>query len=165
MLARLLRVAFVLFLTSVVLLPVPAVAVDQPADEALAEELRFRHDFGLTTDVATVRNLMANPASYRDWPYALTPAEEAEMSRRLAMEREMGPLEGAAEKLPHFAGHWIDQRAGALSSSPSPQTRRQIARRCRASFRPARRCAWSKCSSRWRSSPPYRVVSHPTRGD
>lgn len=83
-------------------------------DQKLQDELRFRRDFGLTTDLATVRQLMADPTAYTTYPVALTPEESAEMERRLAMEVEMNPLEEAAAKMPAFAGHWIDQRAGGV---------------------------------------------------
>lgn len=110
---RLVRFVFTLALICTALvMPSPGTAVAEPSTEVLEEALRFRRDFGLNTDVSTVRDLIANPAAYGSWPVALTQAEEGEMDRRLEMEREMDALEAAAEKLPNFAGHWIDQVGG-----------------------------------------------------
>ena len=89
-------------------------AAAQVDEQRLADEIRFRHDFGLRADEAYVRELMADPSAYGRWDYALTEAEAAEMDRRYAMEGQMDPLERAAEGLPAFAGHWIDQRAGGI---------------------------------------------------
>ncbi|HYN50794.1 MAG TPA: hypothetical protein VES62_07695 [Thermoleophilaceae bacterium] len=88
--------------------------VSGPIDETLQDELRFRHDFGLMTDVAAVRELMADPTADTTYGAALTVGETREMDRRVAMESQMTPLEEAAEKLPGFAGHWIDQPAGGI---------------------------------------------------
>jgi streptogrisin C len=90
-------------------------AVTEVADARLANELKFRHDFGLDADPAAVRALMANPASYDgNFPVALTPPERAEMERRIAMEGQLAPLERRARRVPGFAGLWIDQPAGGV---------------------------------------------------
>jgi hypothetical protein len=79
----------------------------------LQAAIRFRQDFGFRSDVTYVRELIANaPASAS--PMVLTEAEQAEMDRRRAMETQMEPLEAAAETMPTFAGHWIDQPAGGV---------------------------------------------------
>src|SRR5687768_10623198 len=58
-------------------------AVNEKADDRLANELKFRQDFGLDANAATVRALMANPAAYDgSFPVALTGPERAEMQRR-----------------------------------------------------------------------------------
>jgi hypothetical protein len=80
----------------------------------LQDELDFRRDFGLNADETYVRQLMANPQAYSHWPVALTRDEIAEMDRRFAMEEQMTPLEDLAERLPNFAGHWIDQPRGGI---------------------------------------------------
>ena len=110
------RLLIVAAATSVLFASGPVAAGDRPVpdDQKLQDELRFRRDFGLTTDLAEVRALMADPAAYTTYPVALTPEERAEMERRLAMETQMNPLEEAAEKMPNFAGHWIDQPAGGI---------------------------------------------------
>lgn len=46
------------------------------------------------------------------WGVRLSDAELVEMDRRIAMETAMPPLARAAEDLPGYAGHWIDQAAG-----------------------------------------------------
>lgn len=89
-------------------------AAEQVDGQRLADEIRFRSDFGLRADEAYVRQLMADPKAYGRWDYALTDAEAAEMDRRYAMEGQMEPLEEVAESLPAFAGHWIDQRNGGI---------------------------------------------------
>jgi hypothetical protein len=90
-------------------------AVNEKADDRLANELKFRQDFGLDADAAAVRALMANPAAYDgNFPVALTGPERVEMERRIAMEAQMAPLEQHAQSLPGFAGHWIDQPAGGV---------------------------------------------------
>lgn len=111
--------ATVLALVTTLLGSVPIAAVDDPQEahvdeQKLQEELHFRRNFGFTTDVVTVRQLMADPTAYVRWPAALTPTEAAEMDRRLAMEEEMLPLGALAEALPDYAGHWIDQPAGGI---------------------------------------------------
>jgi hypothetical protein len=88
--------------------------VTATAGQNLQDELRFRRDFGLNTDEGTVRALMAQPSAYTTYPVALTPDERAEMDRRIAMESQMTPLEDASERMPAFAGHWIDQPAGGI---------------------------------------------------
>jgi hypothetical protein len=110
------RLLIILAAASVLFATGPAAAGDGPVpdDQKLQDELRFRRDFGLTTDLAEVRALMADPTAYTTYPVALTPEERAEMERRLAMEGQMTPLEEAAEKMPNFAGHWIDQPAGGV---------------------------------------------------
>ncbi len=82
--------------------------------ERLRVELRFRADFGLSTDEAFVTQLMSRPEAYSHWPVALTPQERAELDRRFAMEQQMSPMEEFAEQLTNFAGHWIDQPAGGI---------------------------------------------------
>ena len=58
---------------------------------------------------------MADPGAYDgNFPVALTPAERAEMERRIALEKQMTPLEELAASLPGFAGHWIDQPGGGV---------------------------------------------------
>src|SRR5918994_7822275 len=76
-------------------------AVSDAADTRLANELKFRQDFGLNADPAAVRALMANPAAYDgNFPVALTPPERAEMERRIAMEAQLPPLERRAQRVP-----------------------------------------------------------------
>ena len=88
-------------------------ATDDPAATRLANELRFRRDFGLVSDVSYVKQLMADPAAYNgEYPVALTVAEREEMDRRIAMEDEMVELEVYARAQPTYGGHWIDQPAG-----------------------------------------------------
>jgi streptogrisin C len=90
-------------------------AVTETADDKLANELKFRQDFGLNADSAAVRALMANPAAYDgNFPVALAPPERAEMERRIAMEGQMAPLERHAQRVPGFAGLWIDQPGGGI---------------------------------------------------
>lgn len=90
-------------------------AADDQSDATFAESVAFRQNFGLAADPATVRAVNGDPANRRaEFPVPLAPAEFAEMSRRIAMEDQMAALEVASEKLPGFAGHWIDQPAGGV---------------------------------------------------
>jgi streptogrisin C len=90
-------------------------AVSETTDARLTHEMKFRQDFGLNADPDTVRALMANQAAYDgNFPVALAPHERAEMERRIAMEAQMAPLERLAERLPGFAGLWIDQPGGGV---------------------------------------------------
>jgi hypothetical protein len=92
----------------------PASAAPPSVDpQRLGAELRFRLDFGFRSDQAYVQQLIASLGSEFDGP-VLTDSERAEMDRRQAMETEMEPLESAAEVMPGFAGHWIDQPAGGI---------------------------------------------------
>jgi hypothetical protein len=86
----------------------------QPSEERLADEIRFRRDFGLRADEAYVRDLISQRPANARWDYALTDAEAREMDRRALMEAAMAPLEEASESRPDFAGHWIDQRNGGV---------------------------------------------------
>lgn len=79
----------------------------------LQAAIRFRQDFGFRSDVAYVRELIANATTSAS-PMVLTASEQAEMDRRRAMQTQMEPLESAAEAMPGFAGHWIDQPAGRV---------------------------------------------------
>lgn len=82
--------------------------------ERLQEEIRFRLDFGLRADEAYVSQLISKQNAHGRWPVALSDLEAADLDRRAAMQDELGPLESAAEQLPRFAGHWIDQKAGGV---------------------------------------------------
>lgn len=87
----------------------------QGTSPQLQAELDFRREFGLSTDLAFVQAMTADPSAYSDsYPVALTPAEKAEMDRRIAMEDLMDPLEDHAALQPSFAGIWIDQPAGGV---------------------------------------------------
>lgn len=91
----------------------PTSAADDAATTELANELRFRRDFGLNAEAPYVKSVMADSSAYSDrYPVALTPAERQEMDRRIAMEDEMAALEQYARAQPSYGGHWIDQPAG-----------------------------------------------------
>jgi hypothetical protein len=107
--------AVLLTLTNTAIASANLPTVDVGLAEKLEDELRFRRDFGLSTDLGLVRALMADPTAY-DGGYgvALMPAELADLQRRLAIEEQMNPLEEHAQAQPSFAGLWIDQRAGGV---------------------------------------------------
>jgi hypothetical protein len=90
-------------------------AVGDTADARLANELKFRQDFGLNADPAAVRALMANPTAYDgSFGVALTPEELSDLLRRLVIQEQIGPVRAFAEALPSFAGIWFDQRRGGV---------------------------------------------------
>lgn len=109
--------------TLLLLTSMNAAAVTAPIEatpdlaERLQIELNFRRDFGLSADLAFVTQLMADPSAY-DGMYgvALTPAELADLQRRLEIQNQTGPVKDYAEGQPTFAGLWRDQqRGGALT--------------------------------------------------
>jgi hypothetical protein len=95
---------------------VGTVSADPPEVDPsrLADELKFRHDFGLATDPAFVAELIASPGSDSRWGVSLTPAEHDEMDRRAELESKMRGMELRAEGMANFAGHWIDQERGGV---------------------------------------------------
>lgn len=112
---RLRTAAFVLaFLMGTI--PMSPASAAPPVDPGwVAADMRFRAEMGFRSDEAHVRDMVAAAVAAGDPPgHALSPAERAEMDRRFALQGALDPLEAAAEAIPGFAGHWIDQRAGGV---------------------------------------------------
>lgn len=113
------RLAALLAATVLLQLNVVAMSGNPPipdeAERQLQDELRFRRDFGFDVDQATVATLMAASANYiGDYGVALTPAELADLQRRLVSEDHLIRAREYAQAQPSFAGAWMDQPAGGI---------------------------------------------------
>jgi hypothetical protein len=107
--------AVLLTLTNTAIASANPPTVDVDLAEQLEDELRFRRDFGLSTDVGLVRSLMLDRAAYEGgYGVALTPIELADLQRRLTIQEQLTPLRELAQAQPTFAGLWIDQQAGGV---------------------------------------------------
>jgi len=79
--ARLVLALAVLLVTAV-----PARAVVAPLTADIVEELRFREEFGLETNLDYVLAVISDPASnHEDYPVHLSPEERAELDARRAI--------------------------------------------------------------------------------
>lgn len=78
----------------------------------LAAAMRFRSEFGLTTDLAHVRAAASRVDVSWDWGVPLAPEEDQELRRRDAIAQQMGPLNRRALELPELGAVWFDQQAG-----------------------------------------------------
>jgi hypothetical protein len=107
--------AVLLTLTNTAIASANLPTVDVDIAEQLEDELRFRRDFGLSTDLGLIRTLMADPTAY-DGGYgvALTAIELADLQRRLTIQEQLASLREFAQAQPTFAGLWIDQQAGGV---------------------------------------------------
>lgn len=72
----------------------------------------FRQEFGLASDLATVRRIATDPSSSLEYGVPLSPAEVAELVRREAITSQLEPLSAALEKDPRFGGMYVVQSEG-----------------------------------------------------
>ena len=115
-------VALTLLLSSVLVIPGsvsprPALATSTaPPSLALSDAIRFRTDFGLDADPTYVAQVMANPAASSTLSGTpLLPSEQANIEARLAIQRQLPPLEDYVAAHPDvFSGMWIDQPNGGV---------------------------------------------------
>lgn len=77
----------------------------------IEDELRFRDEFGISTDRAFVTALAPSPG----YPVRMSGPEQADWDRRMRIDEGMGPLLDYGE-LNHteFGGLWVDQAAGGV---------------------------------------------------
>jgi hypothetical protein len=90
----------------------------------LQEALRFRSEFGLSTEIAAIEAASVERADLR-YGTPLSVEEAAEMDRRVELERQLGPLGTYLDSIPEFGGWYIDQAAGhivdlAFTVDPTP---------------------------------------------
>lgn len=83
-----------------------------PAD--YADDLRFREEFGLTTEIAAVSAIVPSAESEAAFGVPLTAEELADLERRVAAEPAIAQLQAHLRKTPSFAGLYIDQAAGGV---------------------------------------------------
>jgi Tol biopolymer transport system component len=101
-------------------LPDPAALLAPPSEaELTAQALRFREQFGLSTDPVLVASTLDDPGlepSIADWGVPLTLAEQDEMALRLELVEALPEIDAyAAQNAPNaYAGVWIDQAAGGI---------------------------------------------------
>jgi hypothetical protein len=110
MMRRMRRQAAVIGLVVVLwgLLPTATTALDPTESATIA----VRAQYGLSTDVGLVRRLQGSePSGLAGIP--LTAEEEADMSRRLQVQENLGEIKAYGRSIgPSFGGIYIDQRAG-----------------------------------------------------
>jgi hypothetical protein len=91
-------------------LTVPSVAqASRPGQ--IESAIQFREPFGLKTDRAYV-SLVDSMWPVSRYGVALTPAEEADLDARLAVQEQLDPLVKALGREPSSAGVYIDQKDG-----------------------------------------------------
>jgi hypothetical protein len=104
------RLLVVLFAT---LVGGSAFIVDAPtslsASSLPAADIRFRVEFGLSTDPVFVAAVIADGHPDPFYGVALTTAERLEIDRRVQMQEKLGPLVAAAQALPNYA--WLVDRS------------------------------------------------------
>lgn len=83
-----------------------------PAD--YADDLRFREEFGLTTEIAAVSAIKPSAASERAFGLPLTAEELRDLEGRIAAEAAIAQLQAQLRTIPSFAGLYIDQAAGGV---------------------------------------------------
>jgi len=89
--------------------PLPARAA---SSTLLAEALRFRTDFALNTDVATVSDLLSKSDGNDPYGTPLTSDEKALMDRRNAIPGELGPVrEYRQAHMATWGGMWLTYSA------------------------------------------------------
>ena len=96
-----------------------------PLDDA--DDLRFRADFGLTTEIAAVSAIKPSAASEAAFGLPLTAEELRNLEGRIAAEPAIAQLQAQLRTIPSFAGLYIDQAAGgvvdiAFTDDPSLHT-------------------------------------------
>lgn len=83
-----------------------------PAD--YADDLRFREEFGLTTEITAVSAIVASAEAEAAFGVSLTAEELADVERRTAAEPAIAQLQAQLRRSPSFAGLYIDQAAGGV---------------------------------------------------
>jgi hypothetical protein len=79
---------------------------------AVRDALKFREDFGLSTDPALVSLLSNDTSANMEFGVPLTNAELANLQQRGAIESQLGPIVTALGAFPEFAGLYVDQADG-----------------------------------------------------
>lgn len=92
----------------------PVMPIRAVTSEDLAEALRFRTEFGLSTDPGYLQAIAASPNASRLYATPLSSDEQAEMDRRRDIESGLEPLILYLQQVPEFGGAYIDQTAGHL---------------------------------------------------
>jgi hypothetical protein len=79
------------------------------------DSLKFRDEFGFSTDLALVDSLLAEDAGANDrWGVPLTTSEGVEMERRQAISDSLDALLPKLTEIAGYAGIYVDQRAGGV---------------------------------------------------
>ena len=107
-------VLLVTLVVAAAVLPSTAAGTDSGSvsPEELATAARFRAEFGFRSDIAHLEAVAGDPGASFDYGTPLTADEQAEMDRRVAIERRLGSLQGYLAGVPTFGGAYIDQAAG-----------------------------------------------------
>lgn len=91
----------------------PAVGLaSNPAD--YADDLRFREEFGLTTELAAIAAIKPTASSEEAFGLPLTAEELRDLEDRVAAEPAIAQLQAHLRTIPSFAGLYIDQEAGGV---------------------------------------------------
>ena len=83
-----------------------------PAGAGEARAIAFRKEFGLASDLATVRRVAGDPSNSLEFGVPLAPEEVAELLRRQEVASQREPLIAALAKDPRFGGLYVVQAEG-----------------------------------------------------